>query len=272
MACPPCVSRSARLLRHVGEARCAPRRCRPSAPAPGSGTPPIGISSIVSVIGVAAARLGSLPRSGAPWPGVFSSSGVAPVASGRSRRCSPDAWSSSGARAARVGRRVVVGVRRHRRLERPAEHRQHEDRRTDDGDHRVVDDAVADDRQREGERRAASTTATAGGCGGRRWPPARRGSPRPWPPGAGRGWSPSPTSSYLRWKNSSRACTVGSASKLCSFGGLVVIHSSVRASHGSSGAAGCLAVGVHDVDEEEQDADGEDERADRRRRGSRSRG
>ena len=29
------------------------------------------------------------------------------------------------------------------------------------------------------------------------------------------------TSSYLRWKNSSSACTCGMASKLCSFGGLV---------------------------------------------------
>ena len=48
----------------------------------------------------------------------------------------------------------------------------------------------------------------------------------------------SPRSSYLRWKNSSSGARSGSASKLCSFGGLVVIHSRLRASHGSSGAVG----------------------------------
>ena len=37
--------------------------------------------------------------------------------------------------------------------------------------------------------------------------------------------SPSSFSSYLRWKNSSRVCTVGTASKLWALGGLVVIHS-----------------------------------------------
>src|SRR5215207_4134692 len=69
--------------------------------------------------------------------------------------------------------------------------------------------------------------------------------------------SPSPTSSYLRWKNSSRWCTVGMASKLCSLGGLAVIHSSER-------RLLALAGGDDHVDDEKQHADGEDQRSDRR--------
>uniref|UniRef100_A0A6J7PZB9 Unannotated protein n=1 Tax=freshwater metagenome TaxID=449393 RepID=A0A6J7PZB9_9ZZZZ len=44
------------------------------------------------------------------------------------------------------------------------------------------------------------------------------------------------STAYLRWKNSSRSWTVGIASKLCAGGGFEVIHSRLRASHGSSGA------------------------------------
>src|SRR4051794_739814 len=44
----------------------------------------------------------------------------------------------------------------------------------------------------------------------------------------------SSSSAYLRWKNSSSTWTLGIRSKLCAAGGLVVIHSRVRASHGSS--------------------------------------
>ena len=168
-----------------------------------------------------------------------------------------------GARAVVGRRRVVVGLVGDGRLERPAERGEHQDRRADDADQPVVDHAVADDRQRRRRAGAASTTATACGCGGRRSAScsARISSAvatrrRSWA-------SPSPTSSYLRWKNSSRACTVGRASKLCSFGGFVVIHSSVRASHGSSGAAGSVRCVCTTLIEEQQHADGEDERADR---------
>ena len=45
------------------------------------------------------------------------------------------------------------------------------------------------------------------------------------------------SSTYFRCQNSSNACTVGISSKLCTGGGEVVIHSSVRASHGSATSA-----------------------------------
>ncbi len=53
---------------------------------------------------------------------------------------------------------------------------------------------------------------------------------------------PSSTSSYLRCQYSSRCVTWIVESKLWGFGGDVVIHSIVRASHGSSGAFGPRAV------------------------------
>ena len=137
----------------------------------------------------------------------------------------------------RVG--VVLGALGDRRLEGPAEDGQDEHDGTDDGDDPLVDDAEADDRQREGEHdRPVRRRRQVDVVVGRRLLLGEQL--------LGRGHLaqvvlvPSPSSSYLRWKNSSRACTVGIASKLCSFGGLVVIHSKLRASHGSSGAAGAL--------------------------------
>ena len=58
--------------------------------------------------------------------------------------------------------------------------------------------------------------------------------------------------------------TRGMTSKLLTGGGEVVNHSSVLAFHGSGPAIGAVLDAAHDVEHGHQDAEAEDERADRR--------
>ena len=117
-----------------------------------------------------------------------------------------------------------------------------------------VDDAVAHDRHPEGRherpvrgtRQVDAVPAVVVGS----WPfaaPACAGTSRP----------VRSSSTYLRCQNSSRAWTVGISSKLCTGGGDGVIHSSVRASQGSSvGGLGLACWVTHDVHEEHRGSTG----------------
>ena len=67
---------------------------------PGVGSPPIGMSSSIVSVDRVCVSAGSLPRSGAPCPGVFSSGGVPPrldlIAHGEPTVASPLPASGSG--------------------------------------------------------------------------------------------------------------------------------------------------------------------------------
>ena len=126
---------------------------------------------------------------------------------------------------------VRIGIGRRLEAEAVDPEEQHEP--AERGEAEVEDDAVADERQARRRSRSASTTATADARrSGRPSAPRRR-----WPRSApGRPLSSSP---YLRCQNSSRCVTIGTSSKLCAGVGFGTIHSSERASHGSSPTTRC---------------------------------
>ena len=77
-ACPPWVSRSS--LSSGMSVRCVRSSWVSTVGAgPGVGSPPIGMSSSIVSVSRVCVSAGSLPRSGAPCPGVFSSGGVPPT-------------------------------------------------------------------------------------------------------------------------------------------------------------------------------------------------
>ena len=137
-----------------------------------------------------------------------------------------------------------------------------EDGAADDGDGQVEDEAVADERERRRTARAASTTAPAG---------ARATGRRPWrPPRRVATCTTRPCSSSLRTcgaRSRRAAVTIGSSSKLCSGVGDGMLHSRLRASHGSGPGGGQRgAPGASSgrcCTKNTSDADGDDEGADR---------